>query len=46
MAHIARDKVDVPFLETFQDRLFGALSNLLQLKMSLPIALGVVPNNL
>jgi len=34
--------VDVPSLETFKVRLDGALSNLIQLKMSLLISAGLV----
>jgi len=35
---LPREVVDAPSLETFQARLDGALSNLIQLKMSLLIA--------
>jgi len=38
---LLREVVDVPSLETFKVRLDGALSNLIQLKMSLLIAGGL-----
>jgi len=38
---LSREVVDAPSLETFKTRLDGALSNLIQLKMSLPMAGGV-----
>jgi len=37
---LPRELVEAPFLETFQARLDGALSNLIQLKMSLLTAGG------
>jgi len=37
---VAQEMVDAPFLETFQFRPDGALSNLIELKMSLLIAGG------
>jgi len=38
---LPREVVDVPSLETFKARLDRALSNLILLKMSLPIAGGL-----
>ena len=38
---LPREVGDVPSLETFKARLDGALSNLIWLKMSLPIAGGL-----
>jgi len=38
---LLREVVDAPSLETFKARLVGALSNLIQLKMSLTMAGGV-----
>jgi len=38
---LPREVVDAPSLETFQAMLDGALSNLIQLKMSLPTAGGL-----
>jgi len=37
----SRQVVDAPSLETFQARMDGALSNLIPLKMSLPMAEGL-----
>lgn len=37
-AQVAREAVDSPAMETFKVRLERALSNLMQIKMSLPIA--------
>jgi len=38
---LPREVVDAPFLETFKTRLDGALSNLMELKMSLLTAGGL-----
>ena len=38
---LPREMVDAPSLETFKARLDGALSNLSQVKMSLPVAGGL-----
>jgi len=35
---LPREARDAPSIETFQARMDGALSNLIQLKMSLPMA--------
>jgi len=40
MAHLPSEAVDTPSLEAFQARLDGAVSNLVQREVSLPIAGG------
>jgi len=43
---LPREAVDAPSLEVFKARLDGALSNLVQWKMSLPVAGGLEVNDL